>query len=172
MFWLPIPTLIYRWEISLFPGSVCPYSQICGPIRGIIAHRHMNVNIGAEAVQFPEQEDINGIFVAVQRNHWPMTCILILKDNLLCFLLVYVEWRPSVWKLKMYLQKFPFIWHSVFMLNLFACLTFLWWMRKRWRYPAYLASVYEGRATKNEVSLMLGDGKYKISKLGQKGTHR
>jgi hypothetical protein len=34
-----------------------------------IAHRHTNVEIGAEAVQFPEKEYINGIAVAVWSHH-------------------------------------------------------------------------------------------------------
>ncbi len=37
MFCLPIPTLIYLWEIYILPGSVRLFccSQICGPILGI-----------------------------------------------------------------------------------------------------------------------------------------
>ncbi len=37
MFCLPVPTLIYLWEIYIFPGSVCLFCcrKICGVILGI-----------------------------------------------------------------------------------------------------------------------------------------
>ncbi len=37
MFCLPVSTLIYLWEIYLFPGSFCLFCcrEICGPILGI-----------------------------------------------------------------------------------------------------------------------------------------
>ncbi len=43
--------------------------EICGPILGIyksLTVTCMNVEIWTEATQFPEKENINGIFVAVQ----------------------------------------------------------------------------------------------------------
>ncbi len=73
MFCLPVPTLIYLWEIYIFPGSVCLFCwrELCVPILGI-AHRHMNVEIGTEAVQFPEKEYRNGIFLAVYPTNIPL----------------------------------------------------------------------------------------------------
>ncbi len=37
MFYLPVPTHIYLWEIYIFPGSVCLFCfmNMCGPILGI-----------------------------------------------------------------------------------------------------------------------------------------
>ena len=70
MFCLPDLTLIYLWEIYIFPGSVCIFCcrEICGPILGKYTNRsqHLNVEIGTEAAQFPEKEYITGIFLAVQ----------------------------------------------------------------------------------------------------------
>jgi hypothetical protein len=56
----------------IFPRSVCLF--FCRKICGTIAHRHMNVEIGTEAAQFPEKEYINGIFLAV---HSKLTCDLL-----------------------------------------------------------------------------------------------
>jgi|LakMenEpi03Aug12_release.lakeMendotaPanAssembly.Ray.scaffolds.fasta_scaffold714834_1 hypothetical protein len=68
VFCLPILSLVYLWEIYIFPGSVYLFccSQICGPILGI--YRHMNVGIGTEAEQFLFRESINVIFGTVQRD--------------------------------------------------------------------------------------------------------
>jgi hypothetical protein len=56
MFRLPVPIFMYLREIYIFPGSVCLLCcrEICGPILGICKSltdtRHMNVEIGTEAV--------------------------------------------------------------------------------------------------------------------------
>ncbi len=73
MFCLTIPTLIYLWEIYLFPGSVCLFccSKICGQkILGIYRvqclHTHECWNLDW-AAQFPEKEYTNGIFIVVHQ---------------------------------------------------------------------------------------------------------
>ncbi len=63
MFCLPIPTLIYPWEIYAFPGSICLFgcSQICGPILGI----YKSLTEGTEAGQLLFWEYINSIIGTV-----------------------------------------------------------------------------------------------------------
>ncbi len=48
MFCLPFPTLIYLWEIYIFPGSVCLFCcrKICGPILGICINRSQKHECG------------------------------------------------------------------------------------------------------------------------------
>jgi hypothetical protein len=69
MFCLPVPTLIYLWQIYIFPRSVCLFCcrEICGLILGIYKSLtdKWNVEIGTEATQFPEKEYIYSIFLAV-----------------------------------------------------------------------------------------------------------
>ncbi len=65
---VPISTFMRLWVIYIFPRLVCLFcwrKYVDWSWDYIIAHRHMNVEIGAEAALFPEKEYISGIFVAV-----------------------------------------------------------------------------------------------------------
>ncbi len=67
---VPISTFMCLRVIYIFGWSVClfccrKYVDRSWEYRIWFAHRHLNVEIGTEAAQFPEKEYINGIFVAV-----------------------------------------------------------------------------------------------------------
>ncbi len=65
----PISTFMCLWANYKFPRRVCHSAggnMWTDPGNIYIAHRHMNVEIGAEAALFPEKEYINGIAVAMQ----------------------------------------------------------------------------------------------------------
>ncbi len=66
---VPISTFICLWAIYIYFHDQSAYSAAgkmwTDPGNIQIAHRHMNVDIGTEAAQFPERDYINWIFVAV-----------------------------------------------------------------------------------------------------------
>ncbi len=64
---VPISTFMCLWAIYIFPQSICLFCRRKYVDRSwkYITNKHMNVEIGTEAPQFPEKEYKHGIFVAV-----------------------------------------------------------------------------------------------------------
>ncbi len=64
---LPVPTLIYLWEIYIFPGSVCLFCcrELCGQILEI--YKSLSDTWMWKLGLRPRNSQINAIFLAVQR---------------------------------------------------------------------------------------------------------
>ncbi len=63
-----VPISTFMWVLYIFPRSICLFccrKYVDRFWEYIIADRYINMEIRTEAMQFPEKEYINGIFLAV-----------------------------------------------------------------------------------------------------------